>query len=50
MHARYDIDLRLTCRQENSDRRQTLMRHIPPPETGAYLDSEPGMLKRIIRI
>lgn len=50
MHVRYDIDLKLTCRQENSDRRQILMRHIPPPEAGAYLDSNPGMLRRIIRI
>lgn len=50
MHVCYDIDLKLVCRQENSDRRQTLMRHIPPPETGAYLDSEPRMLRRIIRI
>nr|DAY47213.1 MAG TPA: hypothetical protein [Caudoviricetes sp.] len=50
MHVRYDIDLKLTCRQENSDRRQTLMRHIPPPEAGAYLDSDPGILRRIIRI
>lgn len=50
MHVRYAMDLKLTCRQAESDRRQILMKHVPPPETGAYLDSEPGMLKHIIRI
>lgn len=48
MHERYSHDLRLSSRQENSDRRLTLMRHIPPPETGAYLDSEPGILRRTL--
>lgn len=50
MHVHYDIDMRLTCQQENSKRRQTLMRHIPPPDPGAYLNAEPGILRRIIGI
>ncbi len=50
MRACYDVDLKLTCGAQGSDRRQTLMRHVPPPEPGAYLDSEPGLLRRKIRI
>lgn len=49
MHERYTYRLKLTA-GGNASRRRVLLRSLPPPRTGAYLDATPGLLRQICRL
>lgn len=47
MRERYDVRLKLVSQAGNTGRKQTLLRHIDPPEPGRFLDVDAGLLRQV---
>lgn len=47
MRERYDVRLKLVSPAGNTGRKQTLLRHIDPPEPGRFMDVEAGLLRQM---
>lgn len=47
MRERYDVRLKLVSPAGNTGRKQTLLRHIDPPEPGRFMDAEAGRLRQM---
>ena len=49
MHERYAYRLKLTA-GGNTSRRRVLLKSLPLPQAGAYLDAAPGLLRQVCRL
>lgn len=49
MHERYSYRLKLTA-GGNTSRRRVLLKSLPLPQAGAYLDAAPGLLRQVCRL
>ena len=47
MHERYGYRLKVVSPAGNTGRKQTLLRHIDPPEPGRFLDVDAGLLRQV---
>ena len=47
MKEHYAYRLKVFSSATGSGRRQVLLKYVPPPEPGKFLDAEPGLLRQV---
>ena len=47
MHESYGYRLKVVVPTDGTGRKQTVLRHIDPPEPGRFMDAEPGLLRQV---